>query len=127
MSLKLQARGHTMRTVCCLGLAILLAAALVLVTDGCAPRPARMVVVTQPSTSVEVVYVQKAPPGPRAEVKPPRPTRKAVWVPGYWRWDGNSYVWVQGHWEKKPRGSAWVPGHWDKKPRGWVWVPGHWR
>lgn len=36
----------------------------------------------------------------RAEVRPPRPAKRAVWVPGHWEWvDRKSgYRWVEGHW-----------------------------
>lgn len=72
------------------------------------------------------VYVPEAPPPPKAEMKPPAPGPKAVWVEGHWKWSHGRYLWVPGHWVKKPRGK-WVSGHWEKRPRGWVWVKGHWR
>jgi len=86
---------------------------------------ARVVVVDTPG--VDVVYVQKAPPKPKVEKRLKRPNKKAVWVPGHWKWNGRKYVWKAGHWDKKPRGKKWVPGHWQKRPRGHAWVPGHWR
>ena len=27
----------------------------------------------------------------------------AVWVQGYWHWDGVKYVWQRGHWQGPPR------------------------
>jgi hypothetical protein len=72
------------------------------------------------------VYVPEAPPPPKAEMKPPAPGPKAVWLDGYWKWSHGRYVWAPGHWIKKPRGE-WVSGHWVKRPRGWVWVTGYWR
>ncbi len=45
-------------------------------------------------------YVRPAPPPPRIEVRPARPHRHAVWVPGHWKWKNRrvGYVWVPGHW-----------------------------
>jgi hypothetical protein len=42
-----------------------------------------------------------APPPPRKELRARRPHRKAVWVPGHWRWRGRrkGYVWIAGHWK----------------------------
>lgn len=73
-----------------------------------------------------VVYVDTAPPALVVETKPPRPTPTAIWIDGYWQWNGHKHIWVAGHWDKKPKGNGWVPGRWDKKSRGWVWTPGHW-
>ncbi|MCK4596573.1 YXWGXW repeat-containing protein [bacterium] len=100
-------------------------AGLLMIIGGCARH--RTVVVASPADVVKVVYVQKAPPALKAEVRPARPASGAVWVGGHWKWTGHKYTWVSGHWEKKPRGATWVSGHWEKKPRGWVWVQGHWR
>jgi len=94
----------------------LLFAMLVAVTS-CAVTPrrrrGRAIAVVKPTGAVDVVYVQKAPPKPRSEVRSKRPGPKAVWV--------------GGHWDRNPRGNAWIQGHWEKKPRGWAWVPGHWK
>jgi hypothetical protein len=102
-----------------------------IVVNGCAVVPGRRrvrtVAVRGPDGSVDVVYVQKAPPKPKAEVRPRKPNPKAVWIPGYWRWAGGKYVWTSGHWDTNPRGKTWVPGHWEKRPGGWVWVSGRWR
>jgi len=40
--------------------------------------------------------VPPPPPPLRAEVKPPKPHRKAVWIAGHWLWKGKAigYVWV---------------------------------
>jgi hypothetical protein len=100
------------------------------VLSGCAVVPRRRRVrtaVIKDASGVDVVYVQKAPPKAKAEVRPKKPGAKAIWVPGHWQWKGNKYVWVSGHWDANPRGRTWVPGRWEKRPRGWVWVSGHWR
>ncbi len=79
------------------------------------------------SCASRVVYVRKAPPPVRVEVRPARPFPNAVWVAGYWNWNGTRFVWVSGRWVKPRRGMVWVPGHWRHMRRGWRWVPGHWK
>ena len=74
-----------------------------------------------------VIYVRKAPPPVRVEVRPAKPFPTAVWISGYWRWNGTRYVWVAGRWVRPRRGYAWVPGHWRHTRHGWRWVPGHWK
>lgn len=73
------------------------------------------------------IYVRVAPPSRRVvTVRPARPHARAVWIDGYWRWNGGKHVWVGGHWEANPNGT-WIAGHWVKRPRGWVWKAGYWR
>lgn len=73
------------------------------------------------------VVVQVAPPAPRVEVRPAMPFAGAVWIPGYWQWNGVRHVWVAGRWSAPRAGWHWQPNHWRHTPRGWIWVPGHWR
>src|SRR6185369_11644022 len=40
-----------------------------------------------------------APPPTPVETIPPAPAANAVWVPGYWIYDGRTYTWQSGHWE----------------------------
>lgn len=42
----------------------------------------------------------KVPPPPAAkiEVKPPRPSAHATWVPGYWHFEDGAYHWLAGLW-----------------------------
>lgn len=70
-------------------------------------------------------YVEEAPPTAQVETRPDQPAPEAVWVDGYWRWQGGQYVWVPGYWETRPFG-AWVSGYWDRRTEGYYWVPGHW-
>ncbi len=69
----------------------------------------------------------KEPPALRAETRPSRPFQEAVWVDGYWRWNGYDFVWVAGKWMKPKKGHAWAPGHWQKTPKGWQWKSGYWK
>ena len=75
----------------------------------------------------EEVVVQQAPPEPIVEVRPATPFANAVWIPGYWQWNGYRHVWVGGHWSAPRAGWVWEPHHWQQTPRGWVHVRGHWR
>src|SRR5262249_18399810 len=68
-----------------------------------------------------------APPEPIAEVRPMAPFAGAVWIPGYWQWNGYRHVWVGGHYSAPRAGWVWEPHHWQRTPRGWVHVTGHWR
>ena len=74
-----------------------------------------------------VVYVRKAPPRTRVEVRPVKPFSSAIWISGYWRWNGRQYIWASGRWAKPRHGKLWVNGHWKRTNRGWHYIPGHWR
>ena len=88
----------------------------------------RVVVVKQQPGPDQVIVVTKRPPSPRREVRPRRPSRRHVWVGGYWSYRSSNYVWVKGRWAVPPRhGGKWVAGHWSKRSGGWVWVTGYWR
>ncbi|OQX84636.1 hypothetical protein B6D60_08960 [candidate division KSB1 bacterium 4484_87] len=77
-----------------------------------------------------VVYVPKKPPAKRViVVKKAKPSPRAVWIEGHWKWNArkHDFVWVKGYWKVPPKGKVWVPGHWVKKPHGWVYKEGHWK
>jgi WXXGXW repeat (2 copies) len=80
-----------------------------------------------PSVPAPSVTVQTAPPAAIVETRPASPYAGAVWMPGYWSWNGAQYVWVAGSWVAPRPGYLWVPGHWRGTPYGWRWVRGHWR
>ena len=94
---------------------------------GSSSKQKRTVIIVDSDGPSTAVYVRQGPPSPPRDVKPARPHKRAVWIPGHWGWSGGQYVWAPGHWDKKPKGKAWKSGHWDKHARGWVWVQGHWR
>ena len=76
---------------------------------------------------VEVVVV-KAPPPLRAEVAPPRPSSKHVWVAGYWVWESSAYVWVPGTWMAPPEPAAvWVAPRFETRGSVSVVISGYWR
>jgi hypothetical protein len=79
-----------------------------------------------PAPAQEVV-VQEAPPPDVVEVRPAQPFAGAVWIPGYWHWNGARHVWVGGHYSAGRPGWAWEPHRWVRGPHGYRWAPGHWR
>jgi hypothetical protein len=97
------------------------------------------------------------PPPPRAEVQPPRPSRHARWIPGYWFYEDAKFHWIAGLWdvpeedvqrqqtvqaptpppaapahdepaEPQPtRTAVWTPGSWQWDGHAYVWIAGAWR
>jgi len=97
------------------------------------------------------------PPPPCAEAQPPRPSRHARWVPGYWFYEDAKFHWIAGLWdvpeedvqraltvqaptpppaapvhdeptETQPtRTAVWTPGSWQWDGRAYIWVAGAWR
>ena len=86
--------------------------------------------VAEGSDDLELVTVETTPPEPQAEKadEDSKPSKTAVWVPGYWRWDRvkRKYTWVPGFWREPPTGLVWHEGQWERTDKGWVWVKGHW-
>jgi hypothetical protein len=78
----------------------------------------------------DVVIIRSAPPPPRREYvdERHRPSRDAVWLAGYWRYDGRAYVWMPGRWDTPPRGHRdWEAPRWENRGGGYVFIEGHWR
>lgn len=75
-----------------------------------------------------VVYIHRAPPPIRVEVRGARPSAQHVWVAGHWVGRGEEFVWEPGRWVLLESGHrAWVEGAWRHDRNGWFWVEGHWR
>lgn len=75
-----------------------------------------------------VRYMPPPPPPPQAEAVPPPPVANALWVPGFWTFDGRAYAWNTGHWEvPPPNAQAYVAAHYESRQNGVVFVPGYWR
>ena len=64
----------------------------------------------QPSVIVDV-----APPAPYAEVIPVVPFLGALWIAGYWGWQGGRHSWVPGRYERPRPGYGWNPHGWVKQ------------
>ena len=95
-----------------------------------APYPGRDGVYSQPvpaySRDDGDYVVDVAPPAPYLEVVPALPFAGAVWLGGYWGWNGGRHAWVPGRWDRgRPgygwRQRAWVPegGRWLLRGGGW--------
>jgi hypothetical protein len=88
--------------------------------------------VVTPTTVYEpqpAVYenVAVAPPEPIVEVRPATPFGGAVWIPGYWGWNGAHHVWIGGRYSAPRAGFVWEANRWERGPGGWRHVQGHWR
>ena len=56
------------------------------------------------------------------------PSPEALWIPGYWDFNGNGYVWTPGHWEVPPPNSrSYVAAHWEVRANTNVFVRGYWQ
>lgn len=76
---------------------------------------------------VAVVTPPPPPPTPQ-ETIPAQPAPNAVWVAGYWLYDGRSYTWMAGHWETPPpMAKTYVPAHYENRDGQTVYVPGYWQ
>jgi hypothetical protein len=86
---------------------------------------------SQPTTRVHRVVREVPPPPPPPapmETATASPAGNAVWIPGYWSFDGHSYAWVGGHWEiPPPNAHAYVVAHWENQGGGYYFVPSYWR
>ena len=70
-----------------------------------------------------------APPAPsNADVVTPSPAPNALWVPGYWDYNGSGYAWAAGHWElPPPNAQTYVAAHWENRAGNYVFVRGYWQ
>lgn len=83
---------------------------------------------TNPPPDTRSSLVTTAPPAPRPEVRSAQPSRNHVWVPGYWRLNGNQYEWTSGHWEVPPyAGAVWVAPDWQETRGVSRYLGGHWQ
>jgi hypothetical protein len=93
------------------------------------PAPPRAVVsvyVEPPLSQPEPIAVGWAPPPLLVESPPPPPFAEAVWVGGYWVWQGD-WVWAHGHWVGAPRPNyAWVHPYYEHRDGVVLFITGHW-
>ena len=81
-----------------------------------------------PPAQVSEVIVEQAPPAPRHEVIPERPSPGHLWIAGHWAWHDNRQLWVRGRWELPPReGAVYVQARWESRGGRFVFVDGFWR
>jgi len=68
------------------------------------------------------------PPAAEADVLTAQPTPSAVWIAGYYNYDGYAYTWVPGHWEIPPPGvTVFVRPHWVYRGGRYVFIRAYWR
>ncbi len=92
---------------------------------GEAPDPGVVYQPPPPPGRAEIVEI--APPAPIEEVRPPLPFPDAIWIPGYWDWNGVRHVWVAGRWSARPPGYGWEDYRWKHRRDGkWEHKHGHW-
>ncbi len=121
-----------------------------------AQRNARLqhLVDTGRAHNIDSTAQSEAPPPPRGESPPPKPSTNAEWISGYWHRDVG-WAWIAGFWRvpeadivadrtvhapsappalrAEPTGQSptavavWTPGFWSWDGRGYVWVGGAWR
>ena len=76
---------------------------------------------------VEVV-VKAAPPAPRNEAQPARPSASHIWVAGYWDWQGDAYTWAPGTWMLPPEPqTVWVAPRYEQRSGVSIYITGFWR
>ena len=91
-----------------------------------APAPAVSVYVEPPVVQPAPIAVGWAPPPLLVEVPPPSPFFGAVWVGGYWVWQGN-WVWAHGHWMGPPQPDyVWVHPYYEHRGDAVIFIDGHW-
>jgi hypothetical protein len=86
----------------------------------------------QAATTTVVVAQPPPPPPPPAspDVYTPQPSPYAIWVTGYWAFNGANYTytWIPGHWEIPPPGHEYYTGaHWAYRGGNYVYIRGYWR
>jgi len=90
------------------------------------PRPVVSVYVEPPLSQPAPIAIGWAPPPMLVENPPPPPFAEAVWVGGYWVWEGN-WVWAHGHWVSPPRPEyAWVHPYYEHRDGVVIFITGHW-
>ena len=68
-----------------------------------------------------------APPAPPTETPTPAPVRAAVWISGFWQWDGGNWVWVPGSWQLRPSATVtWRATTWQPRGSVHILIPGGW-
>ena len=91
-----------------------------------APQAVVSIYVEPPILQPVPILVGWAPPPMLVETAVPLPYASAVWVGGYWVWEGN-WVWAAGHWMAPPQPNyAWVHPYYEHRDAGVVFITGHW-
>ena len=71
--------------------------------------------------------IPQPPPTPN-EAVPPSPAPNAVWIAGYWIYDGRNFTWTSGRWEiPPPFAHSYVAAHSEVRNGQTVFVQGYWQ
>ncbi len=96
-----------------------------------AAAPAPVATVGNPNgdyVEQDEAVVDMAPPAaPYPEVVGVAPFPGAIWIGGYWGWNGGRHVWIGGRWEHPRPGFYWAPHRWVASGGHWHLVAGGWR
>ncbi len=94
--------------------------------EGAGSAPAVSVDEEPPVAQPAPIAVGWAPPPMLVEVPPPMPFMGAVWVGGYWVWQGD-WVWAHGHWMGPPQPAyLWVHPYYEHRGDAVIFIDGHW-
>ncbi len=78
----------------------------------------------QPLTAVPACPAR----APAPEVVTVQPSPYAIWIPGFWNWNGYRYYWIAGCWEVPPPGfRVYVRGEWILRRGGYYYRRPYWR
>ena len=89
-------------------------------------QPVISIYVEPPIQQPEPILVAWAPPPMLVESPAPLPFGGAVWIGGYWVWEGN-WVWAAGRWAPPPRPNyAWVHPYYENRDGAVVFITGYW-
>jgi len=84
------------------------------------------VYVDPPMIQPQPVLVDWAPPPRLAENPSPMPYYGAVWIGGYWIWQG-TWVWASGRWAAPPSPRhTWVQPYYEHRQGKMLFIPGFW-
>ena len=91
-----------------------------------APQAVVSIYVEPPILQPLPILIGWAPPPMLVEASVPFPYAGAVWVGGYWVWEG-TWVWAAGRWMAPPQPNyAWVHPYYEHRDSGVVFITGHW-
>ena len=80
-----------------------------------------------PLPGLEIRIGRQAPPRVRYERRMARPSRDAVWIRGFWDWQGDNWVWIPGRWTvPEERHARWIGPRYRREYGGYRYEPGHW-
>ncbi len=68
-----------------------------------------------------------APPPLQVETAQVAPVRTAVWLAGFWQWNGADWAWIPGSWQLRPEARVtWRAPAWQPRGKVHVLIPGGW-